>query len=216
MGRYGATTLSDVTNNAAGDLRAIHNTSGLVTLEANPNARLSLYLNYGIDYASRADYAYSSLTLGDPTATFCPTTAGAFACTASPTAANYAAGGTWGSHFTATPTTTAVGYGSRYASVSATCTTVATPGYASGSVGYTGIAGSGCGNNTRDLQEITAGWWYDIYRGDRGRFRQGFQYGYAAREGWSGTSTAGSISNPAIGAKGIDNMFWTSLRYYLP
>ena len=104
----------------------------------------------------------------------------------------------------------------RPASVSATCSTVAAPGYASGSVGYTGIAGSGCGNNTRNVQEITAGWWYDIYKGDRGRFRQGFQYGYAVREGWSGTSTAGSISNPATGAKGIDNMFWTSLRYYLP
>ena len=33
-------------------------------------------------------------------------------------------------------------------------------------------------------------------------------YGYAVREGWSGAS--------GIGAKGIDNMFWTSFRYYLP
>jgi hypothetical protein len=30
------------------------------------------------------------------------------------------------------------------------------------------------------------------------------------REGWSGAGT------PGIGAKGIDNMFWTSFRYYLP
>jgi hypothetical protein len=217
MGRYGATTLSDVTDAGNGTLRAIHNTSGLVTLEANPTARWSLYMNYGIDYASRADYAYSSLTLGDPTATFCPTTAGAFACTASPTAADYNLGGTWGSHFTATPAMTAVGYGSRWASVSATCTTVATPGYASGSVGYTGIAGSGCGNNTRNLQELTGGWWYDIYKGDRGRFRQGFQYSYAVREGWSGNASgAPPITTTLNGAKGIDNMFWTSLRYYVP
>ena len=217
VGRYGATTLSDVTDNAWGGLSPIHNFSGLVTVESNPTSRFSLYLNYGIDYAGREDYAHSSLTLGNPTATFCSTVAGVFTCTASPTAANFAGtGGAWGSHFTTAPVMTAVGYGSRYASVSATCTTVAAPGYASGSVGYTGIAGSGCGNNTRNLQEITAGWWYDIYKGDRGRFRQGFQYGYAVREGWSGTSTAGSISNPAIGAKGIDNMFWTSLRYYLP
>jgi Skp family chaperone for outer membrane proteins len=218
VGRYGATTLSDVTENASGDLRAIHNTSGLVTLEANPNARLSLYLDYGIDYAAREDYAATSLTLGNPTATFCSTVAGVFTCTASPTATNFAGtGGAWGSHFTTAQAMTAIGYGSRWASASATCSTQATPGYASGSVGYTGIAGSGCGNNTRDLQEITGGWWYDIYKGDRGRFRQGFQYGYAVREGWSG---GGSGAPPIItnlnGAKGIDNMFWTSLRYYMP
>jgi hypothetical protein len=40
------------------------------------------------------------------------------------------------------------------------------------------------------------------------RFRQSIQYSYAAREGWSGTS--------GIGAKGIDNMFWTSPRYCIP
>jgi hypothetical protein len=37
------------------------------------------------------------------------------------------------------------------------------------------------------------------------------------REGWSG---GGSGAPPIItnlnGAKGIDNMFWTSLRYYMP
>ena len=59
------------------------------------------------------------------------------------------------------------------------------------------------------MQEITGGYWYDIYKGDRGRFRQGFQYGYAVREGWSRQLSG-------IGAKGIDNMFWTSFRYYLP
>jgi hypothetical protein len=112
---------------------------------------------------------------------------------------------------------TAIGYGSRWASVSGTCTTQATPGYASGSVGYTGIGGSGCGNNTRNLQELTAGWWYDIYKGDRGRFRQGFQYSYAVREGWSGNATgAPPVITTLNGAKGIDNMFWTSLRYYVP
>jgi hypothetical protein len=128
----------------------------------------------------------------------------------------FAAGGSYGSHFTSAPVITPIGYGSRYASVSATCATAAgTPGLASGSVGYQ-PAGSGCGNNTRDVQEITGGYWYDIYKGDRGRLRQSIQYGYAVREGWSGTGTAGALSSPLNGAKGIDNMFWTSFRYYLP
>jgi hypothetical protein len=82
-------------------------------------------------------------------------------------------------------------------------------------VGYQ-PGGSGCGNNTRDVQEVTGGYWYDIFKGDHGRLRQGIQYGYAVREGWSGTGTAGSLSTTLNGAKGIDNMFWTSFRYYLP
>jgi hypothetical protein len=55
---------------------------------------------------------------------------------------------------------------------------------------------------------MTGGYWYDLYKGDKGRLRQGIQYGYAVREGWSGVG--------GIGAKGIDNMFWTTFRYYLP
>ena len=219
MGRYGNSTLSDVTNDASGDLKPIHNASGLFTLEATPTPRLLIYLNYGGDYASRADYATSALTLSDPTATFCQTgvtvaNASTY-CSAKPTAAMFAAGGNWGSHFTATPAITPIGYGSRYASVSATCATAANPGLSSGSVGYQ-PAGSGCGNNTRNVQEVTTGYWFDIYRGDRGRLRQSIQYGYAVREGWSGTGTAGALSTPLNGAKGIDNMFWTSFRYYLP
>jgi hypothetical protein len=219
MGRYGATTLSDVTNDAGGELVPIHNTSGLLTVEANPTPRLSLYLNYGGDYAARADYAQTATTLGDPTATFCETGVTAATastlCSASPTAAMFAAGGSWGSHFTAAPVLTAIGYGSRYASVSPTCSAVANPGLASGSVGYQ-PGGSGCGNNTRDVQEVTGGYWYDIFKGDHGRLRQGIQYGYAVREGWSGTGTAGTLTSPLNGAKGIDNMFWTTFRYYLP
>jgi hypothetical protein len=219
MGRYGDSTLSDVTNDASGNLAPIHNGSGLFTLEASPTPRLTLYLNYGGDYAGRADFATKALTLSDPTATFCETgvtaaNASTF-CSAKPTAAMFATGGSWGSHFTAAPAIAAVGYGSRYASVSPTCSAVGNPGLASGSVGYQ-PGGSGCGNNTRNVQEMTGGYWYDIFKGDHGRLRQGIQYGYAVREGWSGTGTAGALSSPLNGARGIDNMFWTSFRYYLP
>jgi len=222
MGRYGDTTLSDVTNDAAGELAPIHNLSGLLTLEATPTPRLTLYLNYGGDYAGRADFATSAITLSDPKPYFCQTTglttataAAQCASAASAALATTNGGGTWGSHFTATPTITPIGYGSRYASVSSTCSAVNNPSYASGSVGYL-PGGSSCGNNTRDVQEITGGYWYDIYKGDHGRLRQGVQYGYAVREGWSGTGTAGTLTSPLNGAKGIDNMFWTTFRYYLP
>jgi hypothetical protein len=206
MGRYGNSGLADVTANAAGELRPIHNVSGLLTLEANLNPRLMIYLNYGGDYAGRVDYANAgSTTLGNPAATFCPTGfTSTSQCTAKPTAAQLAAGGTWGGHWSA-PSAAALGYGSRALSNTA-CNTNTTPGFNGGSTGY--YSGGSCGAQTRDVQEITGGYWYDIYKGDRGRLRQSIQYGYAVREGWSGAA--------GIGAKGIDNMFWTSFRYYLP
>jgi len=116
-----------------------------------------------------------------------------------------AAGGSWGGHW-GTPSQAAVGYGSRTLSNSG-CTSITAPGYNTGSsTGF--LPGGSCGAQNRDIQEYTAGYWYDFYKGDHGRFRQSIQYSYTAREGWSGAS--------GIGAKGIDNMFWTSLRYYLP
>jgi hypothetical protein len=187
VGRYGDSTLADVTANASGALEAIHNVSGLFTLEATPDPRLTIYLNYGGDYAGRDDYANAgSTTLGAPSAA-------------------QSAAGVWGGHWAA-PSAAAVGYGSRVLSNSA-CNTIAAPGYNGGaSTGY--VPGGSCGAQSRDVQEMTGGYWYDIYKGDHGRLRQGVQYGYAVREGWSGAA--------GIGAKGIDNMFWTSFRYYLP
>jgi Skp family chaperone for outer membrane proteins len=206
VGRYGDSTLADVTADSSGNLAPIHNASGLFTLEATPTPRWTLYLNYGGDYAARTDFANAAATtLGAPSATFCPKTAGAFACTGSPTEADIAAGGTWGATWKA-PSAAAVGYGSRVLSNSS-CNTNANPGYnGGGSTGY--IPGGSCGAQTRDVQEVTGGYWYDLYKGDRGRLRQSIQYSYAVREGWSGAA--------GIGAKGIDNMFWTSFRYYLP
>jgi hypothetical protein len=205
VGRYGDSTLADVTANYNGDLVPIHNTSGLGTLEINPSNKFVLYFNAGIDYAARVDFANAnSTTLGAPSAIFCPTTAGAFACTTKPTDADIAAGGAWGATWKA-PSAAAVGYGSRALSNSA-CNTLAAPGYNGSSTGY--YPGGSCGAQNRDIQEYTAGYWWDLYRGDRGRFRQSIQYSYTERQGWSGAS--------GIGAKGIDNMFWTSLRYYLP
>ncbi len=209
LGRYGNSTLSDLTTNANGAFSPLHNASGLITVEANPTPRLALYLNYGGDYAGRDDWGSAGVTtsLGGPSAFFCPATAGAFACTKSPTAADFALGGKWGGSWAA-PSNAAVGYGSRLLSNSG-CNTTTNPGYNGGaSTGY--ASGGSCGAQTRDVQEITGGYWYDIYKGDRGRLRQSIQYGYAVREGWSGAGT------PGIGAKGIDNMFWTSFRYYLP
>jgi hypothetical protein len=186
VGHFGTSTLSDATSNSNGELVPIHNLSGLLTAEINPNPRLQLYFYYGGDYAGREDEANSgATTLGAPSAA-------------------QSAAGVWGGTWKA-PSAAAVGYGSRLLSNSA-CNTTTNPGYNGSSTGY--YSGAGCGAQTRNVQEGTGGYWYDIYKGDRGRLRQGFQYSYAVREGWSGAD--------GIGAKGIENMVFTSLRYYLP
>ncbi len=184
VGRYGNSTLSDVTSTESGEFTPIHNGSGLATVEITPTPRMSIYLNYGGDYAGR-NYSAGGSTLGAP----------------SP-AQN--AAGIWGGKWAA-PSTAAVGYGSPLLNNSA-CLTNTAPGYNGSSTGY--YTGGSCGAQTRNVQEITGGYWYDIYRGEHGRLRQGLQYGYAVREGWSGAS--------GIGAKGVDNMVFTSFRYYIP
>jgi hypothetical protein len=175
-----------VTSNAFGGFAPIHNASGLITVEVNPTPRVALWTNYGGDYAGRADYGSTATTT-----------------LVAPTAAQSVAGlwgGTW-----AAPAKAAVGYGSRLLNNSA-CNVIANPTYNGSSTGY--YAGGSCGAQTRNVQEITGGYWYDFYKGDRGRLRQGFQYGYVVREGWSGAQ--------GIGAKGIENMVFTSFRYFLP
>ncbi|HET7103711.1 MAG TPA: hypothetical protein VFI20_06460 [Terracidiphilus sp.] len=74
-------------------------------------------------------------------------------------------------------------------------------------------APAGCTGNTRDIAEFSAGWWYQIYRGSKGNLRYGLQYSRLQRDLWSGS---GGATNPGGGANGINNMFWTSFRYYLP
>jgi hypothetical protein len=107
--------------------------------------------------------------------------------------------------------TTQVGYGTRSVNMSgcATETFNATAGAAGGAP----ITPANCGANTKDVQEFTAGYWYNLYNGPKGRFRQGLQYAWFERDLWSG---AGGTTNPGGGGKGVDNMVFTSLRYYLP
>ena len=98
----------------------------------------------------------------------------------------------------------AVGYGSPF-NVETGCETEPAPG--SGNTGYTPAAPANCTADTKDVQEFTAGYWFNFYSGSKGRLRQGFQYAYFQRNIWSGIGATPQSTN---------NMFWTSFRYYLP
>jgi hypothetical protein len=161
VGRYGNTTIADVTVKPNGTFSPLHAFSALSTLELHATPRLDIYANYGGDYIGK--------TL-------------------------YVAG-----------TGKADGYGLGEAFTG--CGTEATP------TGPTYPASnSGCTGQTRDVQEGTIGYWYDLYKGPKGRLRQGVQYSYSERFIWDNLAlTSGNVS-----PKGIENMFWTSFRYYLP
>jgi hypothetical protein len=68
--------------------------------------------------------------------------------------------------------------------------------------------GGTCAGDIRLIQEGTLGFWHKFYQGPKGGMRWGIQYSYITKSGWSG---AGSIS-----PKAVDNMVFTSFRYYLP
>ena len=162
VGRYGSSTIADITLRPDGTISPLHGFSALSTLEINPTPRLMVYLNYGGDYIGR-DYSLSG--------------------------------------------TTQVGYGTPGTDMSGCNTEVKTGG------SFTQSNPAHCGANNKDVQEFTGGYWYNFYKGPKGTLRQGIQYSRFERDLWSGT---GGITNPGGGANGIDNMFWTSFRYYLP
>ena len=168
VGRYGSSTIADITLRPDAQISPLRGFSALGTVEVNPNPRLSVYFNYGGDYINR-DYFGKE------------------------------------------------GYGAPATNMSG-CLTEPAPGgtnntYGGNGTGFDPSTPSNCGNQNKDVQEFTVGDWYYFYRGPKGGLRFGLQYARFERDLWSG---AGGTTNPAGGAKGIDNMFFTSFRYYLP
>jgi hypothetical protein len=76
----------------------------------------------------------------------------------------------------------------------------------------------GCSVDTQRLIEGTVGFWIRLMQGPHGRLQFGPQYSYVVRDAWWGTYIAATSTTPAVYSSphGIDNMFFTSFRYYLP
>jgi len=64
-----------------------------------------------------------------------------------------------------------------------------------------------CNADTQRVIEGTVGFWLRLHSGPKGRLQFGPQYSYVTRNAWAGTGGT---------PKGIENMFMTSFRYYLP
>jgi hypothetical protein len=103
---------------------------------------------------------------------------------------------------------TGVGYGSPFNNNSG-CNTEVQP------TGVGAPAGGGaCNADLRSIQEGTLGFWHRFYKGNRGALQWGVQYSYITKSAWSGNNA--TPANAGAQPKAIDNMVFTSFRYYLP
>src|ERR1700691_2816451 len=102
-----------------------------------------------------------------------------------------------------------VGYGAPTFNDSG-CYTEVAPGTGT-LTGTTPVPGSlsKCSSQTRDITEGTIGFWYRLHNGARGRYQLGMQYSYVNRATW-----ADEVHG--LEPHGLDNMVFTSFRYYLP
>ena len=73
------------------------------------------------------------------------------------------------------------------------------------STNNTGAGIPACVGNTKDVRQVTAGVWHNVYDGPAGKVRVGAQYAYTIRDSFQGVGGA---------ARGTENMIFTSLRYY--
>lgn len=71
---------------------------------------------------------------------------------------------------------------------------------------------SKCSGQTKDVIEATFGFWIKSYNGPKGRIQWGPQYSYVSRNAWTGVGPAGT----GVAPRAVDNLFFTSFRYYLP
>jgi hypothetical protein len=187
VGRYGDATLPDLTVNPTAHLKALQNYQALVSLEWH-SPHWDVYGYGGGEYAGKTWYGTRPFGLG------------------------------------------AVGYGSPLFNNTG-CTTETLPGTGQGSgstyyatgLGYQPGLASNCAGQTKSVIEGTTGFWYKPYNGPKGRLQIGMQYSYLVRDAWVGYGPLFNVNPPpfnpgssTLAPRAIENMWFTSFRYYLP
>jgi hypothetical protein len=203
-GRFGSAQLADATARPDGTLSLIHGGHWLGRLELHPSPKLDIYAYVGGEYAARAAYSgYETVKI-----TSTPAIPGCGAVGQQPCPG----GGIQPSYPALTATSIATngigGYGSPFANNSGCSVEAAPSGTSAPSAGGT------CAGDTRYIMEGTLGFWHKVYQGEKGRMQWGLQYSYFYRTAWSGSG--GLTAGTANGPHSVDNMVWTSFRYYLP
>jgi hypothetical protein len=197
-GRWGAAQLADATIRPNGTVVGLHGSQWLGSLEWHLSPKWDIYGYVGGEYASRAAYTGYASVVGT-TATV-PVT---LTSTAGTSIIYPETQTTWKTSLNGVG-----GYGSPYANNTG-CSTELPPAGTSAPSG-----GANCAGDTRYISEATLGFWNKIYQGEKGRVQWGIQYSYFYRNSWSGKN--GLTGTTSISPHAVDNMVWTSFRYYLP
>ncbi|HKU26827.1 MAG TPA: hypothetical protein VJQ54_15245, partial [Candidatus Sulfotelmatobacter sp.] len=200
IGRYGSAQIADLTLRPDGTQALIKTAHALGEVEVHATPKFDIYAYFGGEYGWRTAYSgYDSIAVTKTAAVPATTTT-----TSTGTVTTPAIPGT---------TTTTIklnqigGYGSPFANNSG-CLTENAP-----SNQLTPSGGGTCAGDTRIIMEGTLGFWHRITQGPKGGLRWGIQYSYFERLGWSGYN---GTTGPSVSPKGVDNMIWTSFRYYIP
>jgi len=193
IGRYGSAQLADITLRPNGTPAMIRAAHALGELEYHASPKMEIYAYFGGEYAWRTAYqGYDSITVTKTPAIPATATSPAIPATTTTTFKLNQYGG----------------YGSPFANNSG-CSTENPP---SNQLNPSG--GTTCSADTRLIMEGTLGFWHKLIQGPNGGVRWGIQYSYFTRTGWSGNNSGATATG--ISPKAVDNMIWTSFRYYLP
>jgi hypothetical protein len=207
IGRFGSAQISDATARPDGTLAPIRTLHYLARAEWHLSPKLDIYTYWGSEFGARAAYTgYSSVKVANtPAIPGCGAT-GQPPCTGGGIQPGYPA-------VTATTISTSGigGYGSPYANNTGCGTETLPSGSSAPGTGGT------CAGDIRMITEATLGFWHKIYQGEKGRVQWGAQYSYLYKLGWSGNNVSPTAAQPAgISPKAVNNMIFTSFRYYLP
>jgi len=203
-GRYGSSQLADVTLRPDGTMALVHGAHWLTRLEWHVTPKFDLYGYVGGEYAARTAYVgYQTIKV-----TNTPAIPGCGATGQQP-----CPGGGIQPGYPALATTSITlngigGYGSPFANNTGCSTETLPTGTSAPGTGGT------CAGDTRYIMEGTLGFWHKVYQGEKGRVQWGMQYSYIYRNTWSGSD--GLTGTTSISPHAVNNMVFTSFRYYLP
>jgi hypothetical protein len=193
IGRYGSAQLPDATARPDGTLALIKSAQWVGGLEFHPNPKLDIYAYAGQEYGGRAAYkGYTTIAVLSTPAIPATSTSPAIPATKTTTIKLNQFGG----------------YGSPFANNSG-CSTENSP-----STQLLPSGGGTCAGDIRAITEGTIGFWHKVYTGPKGGVRWGIQYSYITKTGWSGNN--GVATAVGVSPKAVDNMLFTSFRYYIP
>ena len=192
IGRYASAQIADLTLRPDGTQALIRTSHGLGEIVLHPNSKWDIYADFGGEYGWRTAFqGYDSISIVKT-----PSIPATSTTTAIP-----------GTTTTSFKLNQIGGYGSPFANNSG-CNTENPP-----SNQLTPSGGGTCAGDTRLIVEGTLGFWNKITQGPKGGLRWGIQYSYFTKMGWSGNNGTTGLG---ISPKAVDNMVWTSFRYYFP